>query len=53
LKRVLGEERNHLGEMAQRLEIAGELSDARVAVFMDCEQQLFARVLRAMQDTLH
>jgi len=52
LKRVLGEERNHLTEMAQRLEMAGELSDARVAAFLGSEQPLFARLLGAMQQAL-
>ena len=49
LKRVLGEERHHLTEMAQRLELDGELSNARVAAFLEHEQRLYARLLGAMQ----
>jgi hypothetical protein len=49
LKRVLGEERSHLSEMAQSLEAAGELSDARADAFLQREKQLFARLLSRMQ----
>jgi len=49
LKRVLGEEQNHLGDVAQRLETAGELSDARTAEFVSYERALFDRLLAAMQ----
>lgn len=49
LKRVLGEEQNHLGDVANRLEIAGELSDARTVEFVGYEKALFARLLAAMQ----
>jgi hypothetical protein len=48
LKRILGEERNHLTEMAQRLESAGELSDARIDEFVQTEEQLYRRMLNAM-----
>jgi hypothetical protein len=49
LKRVLGEEQNHLGDVAHRLETAGELSDARTAEFVGYERALFGRLLAAMQ----
>ena len=48
LKRVLGEEQNHLHDMATRLEAAGELSDARVANFVARERALYARLLTAI-----
>jgi hypothetical protein len=49
LKRILGEEQHHLTEMAHRLEVDGELSNARATRFLEHETQLFARLLRAMQ----
>jgi uncharacterized protein (DUF2249 family) len=49
LKRVLGEEQNHLSEIAARLERDGELRDARVREFLDREQRLYRRLLAAMQ----
>lgn len=49
LKRVLGEEKHHLGDMAERLERAGELSDARTDAFLGLEKRLFGRLLEAMQ----
>lgn len=49
LKRVLGEEQSHLGDVAGRLEMAGELSDARAAAFLAVEQTLYARLLGALQ----
>lgn len=49
LKRVLGEERHHLTEMAHRLEMDGELSNARADAFLEREQRLYARLLGAMQ----
>ena len=49
LKRVLGEEQNHLGDVAHRLESEGELSDARTAEFVSYERALFDRLLAAMQ----
>jgi len=49
LKRILGEEQHHLTEMAQRLEIEGELSNARASKFLTEESRLFARLLGAMQ----
>lgn len=49
LKRVLGEERHHLGDMAERLEHAGELSDARTQAFLTAEKRLYVRMLTALQ----
>jgi len=49
LKRVLGEEQNHLGDVARRLKAAGELSDARTAELVDREKALFGRLLAALQ----
>jgi hypothetical protein len=49
LKRVLGEEQHHLVDVAQRLEMAGELSDARVEAFLGAERRLYARLLDALR----
>ena len=49
LKRVLGEEQSHLADIAQRLESAGELDDARTAQFLSCEKALYARLLSSLQ----
>ncbi len=49
LKRVLGEERNHLDDMASRLEMSGELSDARANAFLGFERALYERLLDAFQ----
>jgi demethoxyubiquinone hydroxylase (CLK1/Coq7/Cat5 family) len=49
LKRVIGEEQNHLAEMAERLDRAGELRDARVDPFVATETRLFERLLSSMQ----
>jgi hypothetical protein len=49
LKRVLGEEQNHLSEIAHRLEMAGGLSNARVAAFLEREKTLYERLLGAMR----
>jgi hypothetical protein len=49
LKRVIGEEQNHLGDIASRLELAGELSDARIAEFLGVEKGLYLRLLGALQ----
>jgi hypothetical protein len=49
LKRVIGEEQNHLGEIATRLEVAGELSDARTEELLGCEKALYVRLLGALQ----
>jgi len=52
LKRVLGEEQNHLADVAHRLELAGELSDARSAELLGYEKALYARLLGALQRAL-
>jgi hypothetical protein len=49
LKRVLGEEQAHLGDMAERLEAAGELDDARAAAILAAERKLFSRLLGALE----
>lgn len=49
LKRVLGEERHHLAEMAERLERAGELSDSRTRNFLGVEKRLYTRMLGALR----
>jgi hypothetical protein len=49
LKRVLGEEQAHLGDMAVRLESGGELSDERTAEFLAHESRLYRRLLDALQ----
>jgi hypothetical protein len=48
LKRVLGEEQAHLKDMAHRLELAGELSDARMNAFLERERGLYERLLGAL-----
>lgn len=52
LKRVLGEEKHHLGDMAERLEHAGELSDARTGRFLAVEKRLYARLLEALNEAV-
>jgi hypothetical protein len=49
LKRVLGEEQAHLGDMAQRLEARHELDDARAARVLAAERKLYSRLLRALE----
>jgi hypothetical protein len=49
LKRVLGEEQNHLGDIARRLQRAGELSDERTAEFLRFEKRLYARLLASLE----
>src|SRR5690606_18691525 len=49
LKRVLGEEENHLLDVAHRLEMHGELSDARANAFLAAEKRLYERLLRGLQ----
>jgi hypothetical protein len=53
LKRLLGEEQNHLTDMAERLEHAGELSDARVDAFVRTEHSLYGRLLDSLQQSLN
>lgn len=52
LKRLLGEEQNHLTEMAERLEDLGELSDARIERFLGIEHALYERLLGALERTV-
>jgi hypothetical protein len=52
LKRLLGEELNHLTEMADRLEHAGEFSNARIDAFVATEHELYGRFLAALQQSL-
>lgn len=49
LKRVLGEEQAHLGDMAERLEAGHELDDARTAAVLAAERVLYARLLAAIE----
>ena len=49
LKRVLGEEQAHLGDMAERLEAGNELDDARAAEVLAAERKLFSRLLGALE----
>jgi len=48
LKRVLGEEQNHLADIANRLDMGRELSDARTAEFLAHEKPLYRRLLVAL-----
>jgi hypothetical protein len=48
LKRVIGEEQNHLEEMSTRLEAAGERSEARVTALLGWEKTLYMRMLTAL-----
>ena len=49
LKRVLGEEQAHLGDMAERLAAGGELDDALAAAILAVERKLFSRLLGALE----
>jgi hypothetical protein len=49
LKRVLGEERAHLGEMAERLGATGELDTARAMQLLAAERRLFERLLAGLE----
>ncbi len=52
LKRLIGEEQNHLDEMATRLEAAGERNDAHVTELLARERTLFARLLSAFDQAV-
>ena len=52
LKRVLGEEQNHLSDMANRLEIAGDLNDTDTSELLAHEKALYRRLLTALQSAL-
>jgi len=49
LKRVLGEEQAHLGDMAERLEAGDELDGACAAEVLAAERKLFSRLLGALE----
>jgi len=49
LKRVLGEEQAHLGDMAERLEAGGELDDSRAAEVLAAERKLYSRLLGSLE----
>lgn len=49
LKRLLGEEQNHLTDMAGRLDHSGEWSIARVEGFVRLEHALYERLLGSLQ----
>jgi hypothetical protein len=49
LKRVIGEEQNHLGDIASRLELTGERSETRVSDFLGVERALYARLLGSLE----
>jgi hypothetical protein len=51
LKRVLGEEQAHLGDMAERLEAGNELDDTRAAAVLAAERKLYSRLLNALERT--
>ena len=49
LKRIVGEEENHLLEVANRLDMEGALSDARASKFLSVEKRLYERLLRGFE----
>jgi hypothetical protein len=49
LKRVLGEEQAHLGDMAERLEVTGDLDAARAVALLATERRLFERLLTGFE----
>ena len=49
LKRVLGEEQNHLHDVATRLDAAGEPTETRAQLFLAAEKRLYERLLAAMR----
>ena len=53
LKRVLGEERAHLADMAERLEADSDGSGAHAAELLRAEKLLFARLLRGLERELY
>jgi hypothetical protein len=52
LKRVLGEERAHLIDMAERLETIGDRTGTHTAEFLAVEKLLFARLLRGLEQAI-
>ena len=53
LKRLLGEEQNHLTDMAERLEHIGALSDTRAYSLMRAECALYGRLLDSLQQSVN
>ena len=53
LKRILGEEQSHLADIAHRLDVTGELSDARTAAFLKHEKALYRRLLDALHRAIN
>ena len=49
LKRVLGEEQAHLGDMAERLGIGNDLDDAHASQLLSAERALYSRLLAALE----
>jgi hypothetical protein len=49
LKRVLGEEQAHLGDMTDRLQAEADLDDARTAAVLAAERKLYSRLLGALE----
>ena len=49
LKRVLGEEQAHLGDMAERLNAGDELEDARATEVLAAECKLYSRLLGSLE----
>jgi len=49
LKRVLGEEQAHLGDMAERLDAGNELDDSRASQVLAAERKLYSRFLGALE----
>ena len=51
LKRLVGEERAHLGDMAERLETIGARTGEDTSELLAVEKLLFVRLLRALEQT--
>jgi len=49
LKRVLGEEQAHLGDMAERLEAGNDLDATRASQVLGAERKLYSRLLGALE----
>ena len=49
LKRVIGEEQAHLGDMAERLEAGNELDASRASQVLAAERKLYSRFLGALE----
>lgn len=52
LKRVIGEEQNHLVEMVERLESLGALDSKPTQNLLEVERRLYARLVRAMDSAV-